>query len=206
MAPACRNFIAIQQGFEGTWLNPISALVRAYGTDGASVLSPEEAAGIPAADRYVAGVYWTVVTVATLGYGGLAVGASAHTAACGAGRAGGRGSAAGAAAVQPWPCASGHATPAQHAATTPASCAGDIVPQNSLEMLVDCGVIAVGVLMFGLALGSLGDVVASSSKEARQAQARGLQAGPGAASQRSVVFTCRGAWCLLAASLRQALP
>lgn len=32
---------------------------------------------------------------------------------------------------------------------------GDVVPTNTLEYLVDCGVIAVGVLMFGLAMGSL---------------------------------------------------
>ena len=50
---------------------------------------------------------------------------------------------------------------------------GDIVPRNPLEWVVDCVVVALGVLMFGLALGSLAELVANSSKEARQAQVGG---------------------------------
>ncbi|KAL4423608.1 hypothetical protein ABPG77_009195 [Micractinium sp. CCAP 211/92] len=109
------NFIAIKEGLEGTWLNPIAALVRRYSADGASPLTAEELAGVPAGERYVLGLYFSAVTIATLGY-------------------------------------------------------GDIVPVNVAEWLVDCLLIACGVLVFGLAMGSLAEAVASSSKEARQAQ------------------------------------
>lgn len=44
------------------------------------------------------------------------------------------------------------------------------MPVNVAEWLVDCVLIACGVLLFGLAMGSLAEAVASSSKEARQAQ------------------------------------
>ncbi|KAL4439851.1 hypothetical protein ABPG75_002852 [Micractinium tetrahymenae] len=109
------NFIAIKEDLHATWLNTIAALVRRYSADGASPLTAEELAGVPAAERYVVGLYFSAVTIATLGY-------------------------------------------------------GDIVPVNVVEWLVDCVVVAFGVLLFGLAMGSLSDVVASSSKEARQAQ------------------------------------
>lgn len=64
-----RNFIAIKEGLEGTWLNPIAALVRRYSADGASPLTAEELAGVPAGERYVLGLYFSAVTIATLGYG-----------------------------------------------------------------------------------------------------------------------------------------
>lgn len=66
-----RNWIAIKEGFEGTWLNPIPALVRQYSADGAGVLTADELAAVPGAHRYVAGLYFSTVTIATLGYGGL---------------------------------------------------------------------------------------------------------------------------------------
>ena len=45
------------------------AFQRRYSPDGASPLTAAELEGVPPGDRYVAGLYFTVVTVATLGYG-----------------------------------------------------------------------------------------------------------------------------------------
>jgi hypothetical protein len=55
-----RNFIVIREGFSGTFMNPIAALVRRYAADGASLLTADELAGVPAAERYVVAVceYW----------------------------------------------------------------------------------------------------------------------------------------------------
>ena len=58
-----RNFIAIKEGFENTWLNPIAQLVRHYSHDGVSLLTPEEAAAIPGPRRWLTGFYFTMVTV-----------------------------------------------------------------------------------------------------------------------------------------------
>lgn len=73
---------------------------------------------------------FTVVTVATLGYGEKAGVTAPFQLACA--------------------CFNGSMA-ALRAATSPISAlhcdAGDVVPQTTLEMLVDCGVIAIGVLM-----------------------------------------------------------
>ncbi|GAB4813507.1 hypothetical protein N2152v2_000553 [Parachlorella kessleri] len=110
-----RNFIAIKEGFENTWLNPVAQLVRHYSHDGVSLLTPEEAAAIPGPRRWLTGFYFTLVTMATLGY-------------------------------------------------------GDIVPSTAVETGVDCFIIAFGVLMFGIVMGSIAEQVANSSREAQQAQ------------------------------------
>ena len=43
--------------------------MRQYAADGASPLTPAECAAVPPVRRYVSGFYFTLVTVATLGYG-----------------------------------------------------------------------------------------------------------------------------------------
>lgn len=58
------------EGFEGTWINTVAALVRRHGADGASPLTAAEVEAIPGAERYVVGLYFSAVTIATLGYGG----------------------------------------------------------------------------------------------------------------------------------------
>ena len=47
---------------------------------------------------------------------------------------------------------------------------GDIVPSTAVETGVDCFIIAFGVLMFGIIMGSIAEQVANSSREAQQAQ------------------------------------
>ena len=59
--------MAIKQGFVNTWLNPVQQLVRQYGQPGAAALTPAELAAVPAPRRYLVGIYFSVVTIATLG-------------------------------------------------------------------------------------------------------------------------------------------
>lgn len=64
-----RNFIALKEGFTGTWLNSVPALVHQHSADGASPLSAEELEAVGEWPRYVLGLYFSTVTIATLGYG-----------------------------------------------------------------------------------------------------------------------------------------
>lgn len=73
LLPTCsvprRNFIALKEGLENTWLNTVASLVRRYSADGASPLTSAELAGVPGGERYVLALYFSAVTIATLGYG-----------------------------------------------------------------------------------------------------------------------------------------
>lgn len=135
-----RNFIAIKEGFEGTWLNPVAALVRRYGDGSGAPLAPAEVAAIPPGTRYAFGFYFSVVTVATLGYGewGGVAGAAGMMLWCTDARAPGAPAAPGAHGSHPAP---------RRPCFSPRS--GDIVPENSAECLVSCVIISLGVLLFG---------------------------------------------------------
>ncbi len=61
---------------------------------------------------------------------------------------------------------------------------GDITPSTAAETAVDCFMVAFGVLMFGIIMGSIAEQVANSSREARQAQV-----GAGSAFLR--LYLCR---------------
>jgi hypothetical protein len=54
---------------------------------------------------------------------------------------------------------------------------GDITPSTAAETAVDCFLVAFGVLMFGIIMGSIAEQVANSSREARQAQVSWLGFG-----------------------------
>eukprot|EP00887_Chlorella_sp_A99_P001755 scaffold19.g1755.t1 len=98
------NFIMIKEGFSNTWANNVAQLVRQYAADGEGALTPEELAGVPAGRRYLTGLYFSLETICTLGY-------------------------------------------------------GDITPSTAIETVVSLFVMALGVLLFGLAMGSLAEMM-----------------------------------------------
>ena len=66
----CRNFTAIAEGFDGTWINLYSVFIRIYGSADSQTngeLTPDEARAIPGTHRYLVGMYYTLVTVGTVG-------------------------------------------------------------------------------------------------------------------------------------------
>jgi len=67
----CRNFTAIAENFNSTWINLYSVFIRMYGSADSQtngMLTPEEAAAIPGTHRYLVGMYYVLVTVGTVGY------------------------------------------------------------------------------------------------------------------------------------------
>lgn len=54
------------EGYERTWVNWYIVFIRTYG-NGTDGLTPEQAAGISGTHLYLAGVYYTTVTINTIG-------------------------------------------------------------------------------------------------------------------------------------------
>ena len=64
----CRNFVAIAENFDNTWVNYYTVFVRQYATDSsASSLTAEEASRIPGPHRWLVGTYYILVTIGTVG-------------------------------------------------------------------------------------------------------------------------------------------
>ena len=65
-----RNFVAIAEGLDNTWVNYYSVFVRAYTSDPSSdpsSLTKAEAHTIPGPHRYLVGTYYILVTIGTVG-------------------------------------------------------------------------------------------------------------------------------------------
>ena len=65
-----RNFTAIAENFNSTWINEYSVLVRVYGSADSQAngaLTSQEAAAIPGPHRYLVGLYYVLVTIGTVG-------------------------------------------------------------------------------------------------------------------------------------------
>ncbi|KAK9807740.1 hypothetical protein WJX72_007807 [[Myrmecia] bisecta] len=73
------NWVAKEEGLEDTWVNYYAPFVRHYG-DGASQLTQAQAASIPGPLRYLTGLYYVIVTIATVGYGDIVPATPAETA------------------------------------------------------------------------------------------------------------------------------
>lgn len=64
----CRNFTAIAEGLESTWVNNYSVFVRVYAQDSsADSLTKDEAKSIPGPHRWLVGFYYILVTIGTVG-------------------------------------------------------------------------------------------------------------------------------------------
>ena len=128
---------------------------------------------MPPWHRWVTGVYFSVVTIATLGYGASRVQP---------------------AQVREHPagplcaCAATRPSKGPQPRTSP-PCAGDIVPQTSLEMLVDSAVIALGVLMWARsACWPRACCLAAGPPASRHARMRACAAPPPAAAHSSALL------------------
>ena len=67
---SCRNFTAIAESFDTSWVNQYSVLVREYGSSDSQTngsLTPDEARAIPGWRLYVVGIYYILVTIGTVG-------------------------------------------------------------------------------------------------------------------------------------------
>ncbi|KAK9814109.1 hypothetical protein WJX72_000796 [[Myrmecia] bisecta] len=72
------NFVALQEGYNNTWVNHYVVFTREYDASGRGYLTPEECRQIHDSKLWLAGVYYITVTIGTIGFGDITPASSAE--------------------------------------------------------------------------------------------------------------------------------